>query len=386
MSESVNFDSQGGYRFGDPLKEMDVKAGGSGQTQQRQSHVSMHLPPQTGGTSGPVAPRPTFNLDALRRQTKVEQPVAKEEPAVEKAAAAPAEKLRVVEKPVEEPKVDAHTVEEKKVGEQPSDGLPSVDEVLAPYLEQAAGEAAAQEAYAELVEQQAAPAEVEVDNALADTQTKASPRFNLNQLGLTARETGADEESVSEVTPAENVGQVRRMDLQQGEKPKPEAAEDTYKEPVAPAGETPVEPVAESPAEAAAMQAEQEAMNYTDETPFEVVPLQTIIQMLYATDRVISDWLGRVCKEYTKRPTTIFSCGSHPNLRAYSMIYPLKPKGNTVYITMGVGKKITTCAFDGKRKTFSDASSQISVSGTCAFVQDAPVASCAQRERTAVRL
>lgn len=357
MSDSVSFDKQGSYHIGDPLKEMDVQTEKAAQP--RFSNVSMHLPPQAPFAGGAVSPRPTFDLNALRQKT----------------AAAPAPVPTVQPEPKVEVKVEEKPVEEVPAEEPKAVEVEETTPAVAP-VEEATPPAEEASAEPELAPVESAEQEVEE----APTPKSQGAGFNLSQLGLTNRtfEESATKEVKETSTTSVGQGSIKPMQLE--DKPQEVPAE-SQPEVEAAKEAAPAEEVAE---EAAAE--EKEAMTFNEDTPFEIVSLKDILHMLCATEGVVSEWVGRVCKEYTRRPTTIFSCGTHQNLRAYSMTYPLKPKGNIVYITMGVGKKITTCAYDGKRKVLSDASAQISVSGTCAFVQDAPVASCAQRERTAVRL
>lgn len=364
MSETVSYDSQGNYQVGKPLQEMDVQAG-LGTAQPKMNHVSMHLPPPMPGAQAPaVEPRPKFNLASLRQKASApEAPAPTPAPEPEEKPETP------VETPKPEEPVEEGTTQDISKLLQDSPAPVHVPGAEPPIP---APEPVVEEPMAE-----AAP-EPEEEQATEQEPVKTSTPFKLQQLGLAGRMLAENVDSAAEMDAAVKVGQIplQQMDLQ-GER-----VSGTYENKVT------VEESAEPVESDAGASTEQEAMTFTEETPFEIISLRELMQMLYATESVLAEWMGRVAREYSKRPTSVFSSAAYPNLRAYSITYPLgsKAKAGVIYVTIGVGKKITTCAFDTKRAKLSDASQEISVSGTCAIVQEMPVASCSQRTRTAIRL
>ena len=336
--EKVSFDSTGGYRIGVPLQEMDVHT----PRDSARRGVQIVSPPKENA-GGAVASTPTadvavkkFDLTSLRRATEAAESKPQEEaPAQEESQATAA---TVVEEPT--------PVEQKPTTSAPEE-VAAAEEISSQPRE----ESVVQE------EQAATEAPAPVEDVVPPQPAKSEqPAFSLARLGL------ANNPIKQSTAEKEQPAVVASMQLEQSTE-NPVQAEDV--------------PVGAS---------EAEAMNYAAETPFEVVKLRNIFDMLLVPDYAICDWLDRVSKAYAKMPTAVFQCGFHPNLRVYSMTFTTGRRTEAVNFTLGVGKKITLCTYDGKRRKFYDASSEISVSGTCAIVAGAPVASCGQRDRKAQTL
>lgn len=327
--EKVTFDSGGRWNVGAPVQEMDVRETG-GTMMPKPGKATFVAPPAPTSPTSPTVGAKKFDLSSLKKSAGVQAAPADEPAPVQEKQEPAAEPSPVKEEPV--------PVEEPKAEEQPA----AVD--VASTAEEAEEEK--KEEVAEEVVPEVGEAPVE---PVAETPKQG---FDLHQLGLLAQRPEAAKEEKEEVMP----DSVKKMDLETS----------AMTETVAPSV------------------TEEEAMSFAEDTPFEVVPLDTILRMLHVDNSAISDWFGRIAREYSKRPTAIFKCGFHPNLRVYSATF--KARSNAVYLTLGVGKEITVCAYDGRNGKFKDASGEISIDGSCAIISGMPVASCSQRSREAQSL
>lgn len=331
--EKVTFNADGNWQFGRPLQEMDVRGK---QHTDGSSQGATFVPPPQEISMGKAKKTPgiqKFDLSSLRRSAGI--PADKVEPKEELTP------QKEEEKPAPPPPVVEPEIKEQPVQE-------------APTLEPSPEEKVQEPTPPVEVEEPVVELSSEKEPVPPAPQPQAKPALNLQQIGL-------------------KKGSITTMNLNDKASAHAEPVEEVTEKAVAPV-------IEEAPVDS---QAEAVAMDYSSETPFEVVPLSKVLGMLHTSDDAITHWMDGVVKAYVKMPTAIFQCGFHPNLRVYSMVFGTGRRANVVYLTLGVGKTITLCAYDGKRKTMSDASAEISVEGTCAVVAGTPVASCSQRDKAA---
>lgn len=351
MNDTVSFDKHGDYHIGDPIQDMNVQTerGENPQQAPQMQHVKLHQPPTMAQKAQPaVKPRGGFDLQALRQRAGVQkQETSAPEPEVKSDVAPTSQPAPAVEEYQPE-----HPKEELK--QEVAASMGESDDIPAPEVRQE-----------EPKEETSAQAEVPETSAPDGRPTS----FKLSQLGLvqeTATSEGVDEQGMNGALSLGSDG-IKKMDVTQGV-----AVTGQYENK---SGASEASSAVKTSAPAVT---EEEAMNFADETPFEVVSLDELIHIVKASKDYVASWVARVLHEQMRNPTGIFASKAYENLRAYSAVQSFG-KGNTTYVTLGVGKKITVVAFDNKRQGISDASSEISVSGTCAIVQEMPVASCSQR-------
>lgn len=355
MNDAVRFDQKGDYHIGEPLQDMNVQhAKEKDEGPAPMQHVHLHQPPAPPQVQPTVKPRGGFNLNALRQKAGISQPSTpapiQEESKKEPEAAPIAEVKPVPAEPVVEPEVKVEEVAASMPAAEPQAETP--------------------EEAAELQKESA-----KVPSAPVEEQAKEAPKFNLSSLGQVKSE--AVEHTGGNAT-GEGLASLGLKQMDLSATPATAPVEEAPKE----------EPVAQTegvaPTEGATV-TEEEAMTFADETPFEVTDMSSLLRIVHASQDYTASWVSRVLRDMSRRPTDVFVSKAYENLRAYSAVQAMG-KTNLVYITLGVGKKITTVAYDSKRKSIADASSEISVSGTCAIVQEMPVASCSQRSKAAVAL
>lgn len=394
-TDTVHFDSQGNYTIGDGVQQMAVER------KPEPSPAALNkggVRVFNGGASAqPAAKKPSFDLNTLRSKA-----ASAKKPAPVKAAE-PVEEAKPVE--VKEPASLAEVVIQEEPPVTPEEKTPA-EPVLA------------DEETAEEVVETAATTPNPEPMAVESTEV-ASMSLSMQGLEVNRGEEtpGVLEEASGEETP----GVSGEMSKEGTDATPPEVVLEETPEPVGDMEEPPVIPPAEEEVKEAdvvvepdlpALQGDAEAesgetapssdtpsapvktMNLAEpvkapntgadtDTPFDIINLPTLLQDIGLTVGELVDWILKVEQGYRRYPTAVFSSAEYPRLRAYAVIV-LSGRKAGFALTLGYDTKI--CAVRYSNKQLQDFSTEISIDGTCAIIQDMPVASCSQRANESIVL
>lgn len=398
-TDTVHFDSQGNYTIGDGVQQMAVE---------RKSEPSPAALNKggvrvfNGGASAqPAAKKPSFDLNTLRSKAasakkpapvKAAEPVEEAKPVEVEELASPAEVVIQEESPVtreekmpaEPVPADEETAEEVAETEattpNPEPMAVESTEVASMSLSMQGLEVNRGEETPGVLEEASGEETPGVSEEMSNEETDATPpEVVLEETPEDATESVGDTEEPPVIPPVEE--EVKEADvvvepdlLAPQDDAEAESGETT------PSSDTPSAPVKTmnlaEPVKASNTGAD------TD-TPFDIINLPTLLQDIGLTSGELVDWILKVEQGYRRYPTAVFSSAEYPRLRAYAVIV-LSGRKAGFALTLGYDTRI--CAVRYSNKQLQDFSTEISIDGTCAIIQDMPVASCSQRANESIVL